>query len=69
MLPEYIITYEFLCASNFYCYETCIKKFESLGLYTLEKEYKTDIEPKPNEFMLYRRRRFLYKLKDGLKPF
>ena len=69
MRPEYIITYEFLCGSNFYCYEACKEKFESLNMYNLEKQYKTDIEPKFNEFILYRRSRFLYKLRKELEPF
>ena len=62
--PEYIITYEFACGDNFYCYQVCRHKFESIGLYELEAEFQTEIEPRKNEpFILYRKKRFVYRLK------
>ncbi len=47
MRPEYIITYEFQCASNFYCSDLCLMKFESLDMYDIVQTYRSDIEPRP----------------------
>ena len=70
MRPEYIITYEFICGDNFYCYQVCRHKLESLGLYSLEAEFATDLEPRPFEkYGHYRRKRFVYHLKPEFKPF
>ena len=69
MRPEYILTYEFQCASNFYCSDLCMSKFESLALYDIVKTYRSDIEPRPLQFDLYHRRRYLYKVKPEYIPF
>ena len=68
--PEYIVLYEFVFSDNFYAYEACMHKFNSLDMYELEKAFYTDLGEKDNElFKLFRRQRFLFKLKPNLKPF
>ncbi len=62
--PEYVILSDFTCAHSFYCQDVCFKKFESLGLYELEKTFWADLEPRKNEpLILYRRKRYLYRIK------
>lgn len=70
MRPEYVLLHEFKCGENFYCTDACFSKFESLGLYELEQTFRTDVEKRHGEpTILYWRQRFLYKLKQGFKPF
>lgn len=70
MRPEYVVLYEFFYSDSLSSYELCIQKFESLGFYTLEKTFKTDIEPRNKEtFLFWHRTKFLYKLKPEYKPF
>jgi hypothetical protein len=67
--PEYVILYEFTCADSFYCGQVCLDAFEGLGLYEREATFVTDIEPRANEpYLFYRRKRFLYRLKEGKVP-
>ena len=69
-LPEYVILYDFLCYDSHYCAEACFKKFKELGLYEEEARFRIDIEPRPNEkWWLMMKHAYIYRLKEGLKPF
>ncbi|CDW76889.1 UNKNOWN [Stylonychia lemnae] len=67
--PQYIITFEFLCSNNFYCWQVCQKKFDSLGYYTLYKSYKPHMDVVHSRLTIYWRTRYLYKLKDEYEPY
>ena len=41
--PEYVILIEFLMSDSYYPFEACHDKFKRLGLYELEKTFKTDL--------------------------
>lgn len=69
MRPQYVILANFQCAHNMYCYDTCMEMFNGLGLYELEKAYLSDLAVNLKEKTLFRRPRFLYKLKEGYQPF
>ena len=64
--PEYIEIHRFECASEFYCFDVCKSKLESLDMYEEEAKFFTDVRnrPKRDLFLLYRAERILYRLKQ-----
>ena len=50
-------------------FEACMHKFGELGMYELEKRFYSEIEDIQNKVIgRLRRPRFLFKLKNHLKP-
>ncbi|CDW78313.1 UNKNOWN [Stylonychia lemnae] len=67
--PEYVIAFKFETGGHFYCFEACIKKFESLGFYEKIKEFDAHLVGYRFRFGYYYKTRILYKLKDIYQPF
>ena len=67
--PEYVVLNEFTSNDNFYSYEACLHKFNSLNMYDLERTYSSELGRKGNEkYGRYLRKSFLYKLKPSFSP-